>query len=56
MARKRKPETLDFTINDSCLVCEVKTDGSVLCDRCFTKAFRKRLKKIMNQDAQKEKE
>ena len=55
MGRKRKPE-IDFTTNDSCLICEVKTDGSVLCDKCFTKAFRKRLKKIMQQDAQKEKE
>ena len=32
--KKKQIKQIDFTINDSCLVCDVKTDGSVLCNNC----------------------
>ena len=48
---KRK-KVIDYTINDSCIICEVKTDGSVLCNKCLKEArkLRKNLKKKIKRD------
>lgn len=46
MKKKRKiiPKK-DFTINDSCLICDVKTDGSILCDKCLIKITKEKIKR-----------